>query len=168
MSSDNEEWCKIWKGIDLSVQYWDEEFNKIWPEFLKISKVYTLMDGFWSKYVMLELRKYRRVMFDGIEYWCKIWRKTTCAFENDTRKIFTRSLKNLKIMVLMGFFYPKKKMHELKIYRGVMCHNNEEWCKIRRGTDLSFQNWPEEFDESWPERSKASKICILMSFSWSK
>ena len=25
-----------------------------------------------------------------------------------------------------------------------MCHDNEEWCKIWRGIDLSFQNWHEE------------------------
>ena len=25
---ENEEWCKIWKGIDESVQNWHEEFNK--------------------------------------------------------------------------------------------------------------------------------------------
>ena len=29
----------------------------------------------------------------------------------------------------MGFFCPKLKMHELKIYWGVMRHENEEWCK---------------------------------------
>ena len=28
MSYDNAEWCKTWKGIDLSVQNWHEEFNK--------------------------------------------------------------------------------------------------------------------------------------------
>ena len=33
------------------------------------------------------------------------------------------------------------------MYRGVMCHDNEEWCKMSRGIDLSFQNCHEEFDE---------------------
>ena len=28
MCYDNEEWCKIWKGIDLLVQNWHEEFSK--------------------------------------------------------------------------------------------------------------------------------------------
>ena len=27
-------------------------------------------------------------------------------------------------------------MHELKIYRGVTCHNNEEWCKVYKGNWL--------------------------------
>ena len=31
MCHDIEEWCKIWKGIDLSVQNWHEEFDEFWP-----------------------------------------------------------------------------------------------------------------------------------------
>ena len=30
-------------------------------------------------------------------------------------------------------------MHELKIYRGAMCHDNEERTKIWRGIDLFFK-----------------------------
>ena len=57
-------------------------------------------------------------------------------------------------------------MYELKIYRGVMCHDNEEWSKIWRGIDLSVQNWHEGFDEFWPEHSKMSKICTVMGCFW--
>ena len=45
-------------------------------------------------------------------------------------------------------------MYELKIYKGVLCHDNEEWYKIRRGIDLSVQNWHEEFDKFLREHSK--------------
>ena len=48
-------------------------------------------------------------------------------------------------------------MYELKIYREVMCHENEEWCKIWRRIDFSVQNWHEEFEEFWPEHSKISQ-----------
>ena len=54
---DNEEWYKIWLGIDLSVQNWHEEFDKFWPEHSKIPKIYTLIGSFWRQYVMLELKK---------------------------------------------------------------------------------------------------------------
>ena len=81
MCYDNEEWYKIWKEIDLSVQNWHEEFNKFWPEHSKISKIFTLMGCFWPKYTMFELRKYRRVMFDGIQDWYKVWRKTDLCFQ---------------------------------------------------------------------------------------
>ena len=59
-------------------------------------------------------------------------------------------------------------MYELKIYRGVLCHGNEEWREIWRGIDLPVQNLYEEFDEFWPEHSKISKICALMGFFWIK
>ena len=57
-------------------------------------------------------------------------------------------------------------MYELKNYRGVMCTDTEEWWKVWRGIDLSFQNWHEEFDELWLENSKASRICTLMGSFW--
>ena len=69
MCYDIEEWCKIWKGIDLSVQNQHEEFNKFWLEHLKIWKICILMGCFCPKYLMLQLRKYRGVMFDGTQDW---------------------------------------------------------------------------------------------------
>ena len=33
---------------------------------------------------------------------------------------------SLKIGTFTGFFYQKQKIYELKIYREVMCHENEE------------------------------------------
>ena len=36
MRYDNEERCKVWKGIDSSVQNQHEEFNKFWQEHSKI------------------------------------------------------------------------------------------------------------------------------------
>ena len=41
-------------------------------------------------------------------------------------------------------------MYELKIYRGVMCYDNEEWYRILKGIELSVQNWNKEFDEFDP------------------
>ena len=55
--------------------------------------------------------------------------KLTCASKNDMRNLanFHQStFESLKIGTFIGSFYPKQKMYELKIYRGVMCHDNEE------------------------------------------
>ena len=55
--------------------------------------------------------------------------KITCAFKNDMRSLanFHESmLGSLKIGTLMGFFYQKQKIYDLKIYRDVLCHDNEE------------------------------------------
>ena len=55
--------------------------------------------------------------------------KLTCASKNDMRNLanFHQSMfESLKIGTFIGLFYPKQKMYELKIYKGVMCHDNEE------------------------------------------
>ena len=67
-----------------------------------------------------------------------------------------------------GIFCTKLKMYKLKIYMGVMCRDNEEWCKIGRGIDLSFQNWLQKIDNFWPRHSKVSEICTLTGSFWSK
>ena len=97
------------------------------------------------------------------EKWLMVWKMTLEIWQ-----IFTRALKNLKIGAFMGSFCTKYKMYELKIYRGVMFHDNEEWWKIWRGIDLSIQHWHEQFDELWPEHSKISNICTLMGCFWPK
>ena len=109
-------------------------------------------------------------MFDGNEFWCKIWKKMTCPFKNDIRRLanFHQSMfGSLRIWTLMESFYPKYKMDELKIYRWVLCHDNAEWCKIWTGID-KVKNWHEQFDKFWPEHSKISKTCTVVGFFGTK
>ena len=47
-------------------------------------------------------------------------------FYEEFSKFSPEHVRKLKIGNLMGSFYPKQKMHELKIYRGVIRHDNEE------------------------------------------
>ena len=80
----------------------------------------------------------------------KFEEKITFGLENNIKNLadFNQSTRaSRKIGTLMGFFCPKLKIFELKIYRGVMCHENEEWCKNWRGIDFSVQNWHGQFDE---------------------
>ena len=139
------------------------------PSTRKISKICTLMG--WPKYIMFQLKRYTGIMFQCTQNWYKVWRKTGLCFQKLTGEIwqiFTRALESLWIGTLMASFCLKFEMYELKIYRGVMCHENEEWCKNWRAIDLSVQNWHEEFDKFLPEHSKISKICTLMGFFWAK
>ena len=56
-------------------------------------------------------------------------RKLTCTFKNGMMNLanFPQSkFESLKIGTLMGSFYTKQKMYELKIYRGVSFHDIEE------------------------------------------
>ena len=92
--------------------------------------------------------------------WLVVWKMTWEIWQ-----IFTRALESFKIGILMGSFCPKQKKYELKIYREVICCDNEEWCKIWRRIDMWFQNWYAEFDKLWPEHSKISKMCTLVHSS---
>ena len=154
-----------------SFENWHKEFDEVWLQNSKVSKIYTLMGCFWPNYIMFELKKYRGVMFNCTQDWYKFWRKTGLCFQKLTWgiwQIFTRALESLQIETLMAYFCLKLKMYEFKNCRGVICHGNDKWCKIWRGTDLSVQNWYEEFDEFLPEHSKISKICTLMGCFWTK
>ena len=119
MCHDNEEWCKTWRGIDLSIQNLLEKFDKFWPEDLKISQISTLTDFFWPKHIMFELKKSTEKLFLMVlNIDKKFERKLTCTFKNDMRNLanFHQStLKSLKIGTLVGSFYPKYKMYELTI-----------------------------------------------------
>ena len=72
----------------------------------------------------------------------KFEEKLTSGLENDMRNLanFYQRTRILKIGNLRGSFYPKQKMYEPNIYRGVVYHGNEKLCKILRGIDFSFQN----------------------------
>ena len=55
--------------------------------------------------------------------------KLTCAYKNDMKNLakFPQSMfESLKAGTFIGSFYPKQKIYELKIYRGVMFHGNDE------------------------------------------
>ena len=83
-------------------------------------------------------------------------------------QIFIRTHESVKIVFFMRSFCQKQKMQELKIYRGFMCNETEEWWKSWRGIDLPFQNWHKQFDEFSLEHQKVSKIYTLMGCFWLK
>ena len=63
-----------------------------------------------------------------LEIDAKFEEKLIFGFENNIKSFASlyQTTCNLKMGTLMGFFCPKLKIFELKIYRGVMCHENEE------------------------------------------
>ena len=63
-----------------------------------------------------------------------------------------------KIFTLMGSFWRKYLLFELKKCRGVIFHYTEEWCKIWRKTDLLLRKWHEKFGKFSPEQLKLSKL----------
>ena len=74
---------------------------------------------------------------------------------------FITALKSLKNCTLMDSFCPKDIMFQLENFKGIMCHDTEDWCKIWRKTDLWLEKWLIEF--GWFSCEQA-KICTLMGF----
>ena len=71
----------------------------------------------------------------------KLEGKLTCASKTDMRnlEIFTRGhSKFWKVRLSLGSFIQNPKIHELKIYRGVLCHQDKEWCK---NSKLTWRIW---------------------------
>ena len=131
----------------------------------KSLKIYTLMGCFWSKYIMLGLKKYRGAAFHDTRVWCKIWRETDLWFgkwHEEFGKFWPEHTKFSKLELSLDPFIQSRKCMSLK--QGVMRYDNEEWCNIWSRTDLPFQNWNEECNKSWPKQSKISKIFFLMGW----
>ena len=74
----------------------------------------------------------------------KFEEELACALKNDVKNLANFDA-NLRISTLMGFFWPKYIIFELKKYRDVMRHYTEDRCKLWRKNDLWFHNWHEEF-----------------------
>ena len=93
MYHDIEEWCKNWRGIDLSVQNWRiltqavENLKNLHYNWLLLSKVYNV----WTKksigeFCLMTLNI--DATFEG---------KLTCAFKNDIRNFHQSMFKSLEI-----------------------------------------------------------------------
>ena len=88
----------------------------------------------------------------------------TCHFKIHLRigECLPEPFKVSKMFILMGYFWAKYILIELKKYRGIIFHETEKEYKIWRGTDLSFQNCHMKFYKFWPEHLYVSKIFILV------
>ena len=157
---ETEEGYKLWRGIDSSFQNWHKEFDKIWAEHSKVSKILILMDSFWGKYILFELKKYRGIIFHETEVGYKIWRGID-LFQNwykEFDKISVNHSKVSKFFILMGSFWGKYILFELKKYRGIIFHETEVGYKIWKGIKLSFQNWHKELTKFEPSTRKSQKF----------
>ena len=83
-------------------------------------------------------------------------------------QIITRALECLKIVSFMTSFCPKWKMYKLKTYKGVLCHDNEQWCKNWRKIDMSIENWQSNLKNFDRSTQKSQKICTLIRCFWPK
>ena len=123
MCNDNEEWWKIWRGIDLLFQNWHKEFDEFWLENSKVSKIYTLIGYFDQSISCLSWKKYRGVLFHDTRVWCKIWKKTDLWFGKWHEEFGEFSPVHTKVSKLglsLGSFMQSRKYMSLKL-TGELC-----------------------------------------------
>ena len=75
------------------------------------------MGYFWAKYILFVLKKYRGVIFNDTEEWCKVWRGTDLMFQNwheELDKFWPEHSKVYKIFTLVGSFWAKLSFITLK------------------------------------------------------
>ena len=86
----------------------------------KLSKIYNLVGCFWSKYLLFLVKKYKGVMLDGTEDWCKIWMKTDLGFEKLCEELTNfHRLKNSDFIL-----ESKMKLNQMKL------NQNENWKQL--------------------------------------
>ena len=89
--------------------------------------------------------------------------KLTCAFKNDMRNLanFHQSMfGSLKIGTLMGSFYPKQKMYELKTYRRVCVTTVKNDAQFEEELTCQFKSDMRNLTNFDPSTRK-SKKCAL-------
>ena len=177
ISHDTEQWCETWINHDLVVSKMTWGIGWTFVRGLKNMKNCTLMASFCPKHIMLRLENYIGIMYHDTEQWCKNWRKTDSWLEkwHDAEEwckilrkvlwgiwwILMRVVTSLKIFTLMCYFCRKYITFVPKIYRGVMCHNTEEWYKIWA---KSIMRNLTNFDPTL----EILKLCTLMGSFWPK
>ena len=88
----------------------------------------------------------------------------TCGFKNNIRNLanFYRNTWKCQNWYFHWILLSKWENTRAKKLQRSYGYDTEEWWKICCGIDLSFQNWHKEFDESWLDHWKVSKIYTLM------
>ena len=122
MSHDPEDWWKIWRKTNLLFKKW-QEFGEIWPGSCKVSKTCTVICCYCAKYLMFDLKKYRGVIFNGTNGWCKIWRKTDLWFGKWHEEYGKFSPEHLKVSKL-GFWWDPL----IQSRKGMSLKSTEELC----------------------------------------
>ena len=89
MFHETEEWCKIWRKIDLRFGKWHEEFGKFLPEHSKVSKLGLRWDPFIQSRKCMSLKLPEELCVIAMKNDSKFGEELTCHF-----KIGMRNLSN--------------------------------------------------------------------------
>ena len=130
-----------------------------------MSKVYIV----WAKKVQRSYLSWHWKVIQNLERHRFVVLKLTLGIW----QILTWALESLKNFTLMGSFWTKHILFELKKYRGVVFHDTEEWCKIWRKTGLLLgkftRNWLAVLKLTWTSQiltRALEKSKKLFCFNW--
>ena len=109
------------------------------------------------------------LFFLTLERDAKFEEKLTCGLENNMRNLAnfyqnTWKCQNWYFNGILLFKVEHAWATNYISYRGIIRNDTEEWWKIWKEIDLSFQNWHKEFDEFWPQNAKISKSLRSLHF----
>ena len=124
-------WILIWALKSLKNLHFD------WSLLCKVYNV-------WPKKVQRSIFHDTRVMQNLKKNWLVVWKMTW-----GIQQIFITTLENVQFSIFHGILLFKVENSwatNYMSYRGVISNDTEEWWKIWREIDLSFQNWHKEFD----------------------
>ena len=142
-SEDIEEWCKVWRKTDF--QIWHEEFGEFSPNHSNIRKFHYFTTGlFFSKEYEIWAKKIQRSYLS--------WHWTVMQNWNINPDLvvlkmawgigwtFIRAPKALKNCTLMGSFCSKHIMFQLENFRGIVCHETENFPKFNGKLTCNLKN----------------------------
>ena len=98
------------------------------------SKKSVSIGSLWPKYILLELQKYRGVIFHGTEELCKCWRKTDVRFEKRLEKFGKFSPEHLKVSKLGLWWDPF-----VQSRKGMNLKFTEELCVMTMNNNAKFE-----------------------------
>ena len=110
----------------MSFQNWHREFDEYWPKHS--------MASLWPKSILLDLKRYRRVVIHDTEEWYKIWRKTELWFRKWHEECGKDSPEHLKVSKLGLWWYLFVQSRKCM---GLKC--TKELCVIRMKNDAKFE-----------------------------
>ena len=106
------------------------------------------------------------VMCNGTKEWWKIWRGIDLSLQNwhkEFDEFWLGHLKVSKIYTLMGYFWPKYIMFELKSIKELYFITLESDAKFEEKMTCAFRKWHKEFAKFSREHSKVPKLGLLWS-----
>ena len=129
----------LWKKIDN----WSKILGILsgWVKIYQIPHVIfeTLRQFFKKNFVSL-LMSWEVILLYFFS-WKVIWFFKKESIKGQNFRLSTAQVRFRQICTLMGLFCWKCIKFQLKMYKEVMSHDMEKWCKIWRKADLLFQKW---------------------------